>query len=125
MTEQTVQYHLDKLADAGLAERRPDGRPWAYHQLTGTGRDLVTDPPSTKPLAALVLLAGLLAGGLGWLWNDGRPDPLPPNSMASPAPEPWWLDLAMAGAGGFAVLMLAALVAWALAGRAARTLRRP
>ena len=121
VTEQTVQYHLDKLADVGLAERSPDARPWAYHQLTGTGRDLVTNPPSTKPLAALAILAGLLAAFLGWLWNEGRPAPLPPNSLASPAPEPWWLDLALSAWVAAMVVTAIALSAWLNMQRAQRS----
>lgn len=112
VTEQTVQYHLDKLAAAGLADRRKDERPWAYHELTAPGRDLVSDPPSTKPLAALALAMAVASGVFAWAWNQARPEPLPPNSMASPAPAPWWLDAAAWGAVSFAALTLLVLVGW-------------
>ena len=120
IAEQSVQYHLDKLAAAGLSERRKDDRPWAYHELTGVGRDLVANPPSTKPLAALAILTAGLASALGWLWNEGRPDPLPPTSLASPAPEPWWLDAAGWGAIALAAVTLLWLVAWWQVKRARR-----
>lgn len=112
VTEQTVHYHLGKLSSAGLTERRPDTRPWAYHQLTGQGRDLVSAPPSTKPLAALALAAAAFAGVLAWLWTAAKPDPLPPDSLASPAPPPWWLDAAGWGAIVLGVLALLWLAGW-------------
>ena len=120
VTEQTVQYHLDKLAGAGLAERRMDERRWAYHELTGMGRDVVADPPSTKPLAVLGLAGAALATGLAAIWASGRPEPLPPNSLASPAPEPWWLDLAIAGSVGLGVIAVIGIVSWLVARRALR-----
>lgn len=112
VTEQTVQYHLDKLTSTGLVERRRDERPWAYHQLTRQGRDLLGDPPRTKPLATLAVAAAALAGLLGWLWSAAKPDPLPPTSLASAAPDPWWLEAAAWGA-----VAMAALAVLGLAGR--------
>ena len=124
VTEQTVQYHLDKLATAGLIERRKDERPWAYHELTGQGRDLVANPPSTKPLAVLAIASALLAAVAGWAWQDGQPEPLPPNSMASPAPSPWWVEPVGWAAVTLLVLGFAWMLTWLVAWRANRWLAK-
>lgn len=123
LTEQTVTYHLDKLSRAGLASRRPEERRWAYHELTPDGRAIVEDAPTASGPLALVLALALAGAVLGYLWWDARPDPLPPNSMASPAPMPEWAPWAGIGAailaGAAALLLAITLVAW----RAARRLR--
>ena len=119
LTEQTVTYHLSKLSDAGLALRRLDRRPWAYHELTGSGRDLVENAPSAKAPATLALLLSLAAFGLGRIWWMAQPELLPPTSLASPAPVPEWV----AWVGGGAIVLAAAavvLLAVALVGRKAR-----
>lgn len=124
VAEQTVTYHLGKLADAGLAARRPDARPWAYHELTPPGRDIVANAPSATAPVALAILLSLAAVGSGVAWWMGQPEPLPPNSMASPAPVPDWVT--WVGVGGIALGLLAAiLLALAMLGRRARRLLSP
>ena len=119
VTEQTVTYHLSKLADAGLAARRPDERPWAYHELTIPGRELVENAPSAKAPATLAVVLALAAVALGISWWMAQPDPLPPNSLASPAPVPEWV--AWVGGGAIVTTALAVLfLAVAAVGRNAR-----
>lgn len=120
VTEQTIQYHLDKLTSSGLSMRRKDdGRPWAYHELTPDGRSIVEEPPSIKGPATLALLAGLISASLGIAWQLAQPEPLPPTSMASPAPLPEWV----AWAGGAAIVLAVVAVLFlvvTLVGRRAR-----
>jgi DNA-binding transcriptional ArsR family regulator len=120
LTEQTVQYHLEKLNATGLTMRRKDEeRPWAYHELTPDGRALVESPPSARTPLALAVLATVVAASLGIAWQMAQPEPLPPNSIASPAPAPDWV--AWAGWTAIVVAFIAAVllvVVWV--GRRAR-----
>jgi DNA-binding transcriptional ArsR family regulator len=120
VTEQTAQYHLRKLAHAGFVERREDERIWAYHQLTLQGRELVTRPPTTTPLAALAIIVAFASAVCAWIWQRAQPEPLPPTSMASPAPVPEWV--AWVGYAGLGLLAAAVILglAWFAARRSTR-----
>lgn len=122
VSEATARQHLDVLRRSRLAERREDGRVWAYHVLTDEGRALLragVGAPAAAGLAAFAL-AGLGAVLL-WRWDALRPEPLPPGSMGMPIPPdpslPWL------AAGAFAALAAAALLALACLALA-RALRR-
>jgi DNA-binding transcriptional ArsR family regulator len=114
VAEPTVQYHLDRLASAGLARRRDDGRRWAYHELTDEARAVVQ---SAGPVAtATAAFSLLVAAALAWLWWDAQPDPLPPGTIGMQLPAPAWAPWVLAGAGLLFVVGLAvaayAVAAW-------------
>jgi DNA-binding transcriptional ArsR family regulator len=111
VAESTAQYHLDRLAAAGLARRRSDGRVWAYHELTDLGRSLAAMRPAAAGATtlALALLAAAAAA-----WSVALPDPVPPGTIMVPAPMPDWAPWAL----GAAIVLGLAAVAMAWAGLA-------
>lgn len=113
VADTTAQYHLDRLAAAGLARRRDDGRVWAYHELTSDGRALV--PADARVPATLGALLAALAAFLAAAWWRAQPEPLPPGTIGFPVPAPSWAPWALAGAAlclGLAILT--GMLAWSL-----------
>jgi DNA-binding transcriptional ArsR family regulator len=109
LADATIHYHLARLAQAGLAARREDGRAWSYHELTPAGRALMPLDAGGPALAGAVAAAA--GGWLLWLWRDAQPDPSPAGTMPFPAPVPAWAPWALAGA--VAMLAVAAACLWA------------
>lgn len=115
LSDTAVRKHLRVLTEAGLVDRRDEGRPWTYHELTPAARSLVEAPPAGKTLGVLALLAGAACAALLAWWDALRPEPIPPTQIGFSAPPdpllPWLLGGAVA-AGLLSLLLLAALAWW-------------
>ena len=115
LADATIHYHLQRLAQAGLAARREDHRAWSYHELTPAGRALL--PLDGRGAGVAGILAAAAGAWLLWLWQDAQPDAPPAGTMPFPVPVPAWAPWALAG--GVLLLAVAAaclLAAWRVRG---------
>ena len=116
----TVSEHLARLEDAGLIEKRDEGRKWKYYALTLQGQKLFTKKPATFTFA--FVLSTVAAGGFAiasMLRAQTQEAPMVRGEpvmdtfmaeavpIAETAPSPDWLLIT---AGAFAVLSLILLV---------------
>lgn len=125
LSDTAVRKHLHVLTEAGLVDRRDEGRPWTYHELTPEARALVQAPPAGKTLGALAVLAAAVATSLAALWDARRPEPLDPTRLGAAAPPDPMLPWLLGGAVAAGFLALAALTAFVWWRRVRRRLRRP
>lgn len=114
LSDTAVRKHLKLLDEAGLVQRRDEGRPWTYHELSPDAHDLLQGVTSGAPLAVLGGFLAVLAWGLWGLAH--RPDAglgVAPYGTAPPSPvvDAWLADTAV-GIGTVGFLFLAAFVAW-------------
>lgn len=125
LSDTAVRKHLRVLTEAGLVERRDEGRPWTYHELTPDARALLDSPPSGAPLGVVAVLAAALSVVLSWQWSVRRPEPLPPTQLGFQAPPDPLLPWLLGGAVAAGVLFLSCLGALAWWRRVRRRLRAP
>lgn len=72
LSQSTVKEHLDLLEKAKLMQSEREGKKWRFYSLTRKGRVLVEPALAREHL--FIVLSGLgvavLAGGLGWFWQQ-------------------------------------------------------
>lgn len=69
LNKATLLEHLEKLADAEIAERLEDGRKWVYYQLTWRGKRILHPERITIALMLSTGIATLATGALSlWLY---------------------------------------------------------
>ncbi|MBR9678243.1 MAG: winged helix-turn-helix transcriptional regulator [Nanoarchaeota archaeon] len=87
MSVSTIKEHLDNLSNAGLVDKKDEGRKWKYYELTGKGEGLVKPVRTQFYIVLGFSLLLMFTSVYGIIGRVSEPVMVKGGMLASPVPE--------------------------------------